>query len=466
MVPLLKKDIQFVPREEEGLVVLCRELPNGSKAEIRIHPIQAFIMVLFDGQNDKSKVAQVIAEVMSIEPQAAVDIVETLLNRFSLFFTDTPLSDTSLLSHNPEDFLFEGDDTLIVNRREDAPGAIVWVVTEDCNRKCKYCYKDAKFVADGFARDIAFPFERVTQVIDEAAMIGVNRLIFTGGEPLLRQDLPEVIGHTIDQNIIPIVITKMRVEGDMMARLVKAGLEELHVSLDSVVEAEVEKLVGVEGALDDMLVTINACCENGIKVVLRPVMTAINVDNLEQLISQTYAMGVREFVIDVYGKTCGRHEPSFMLSDEQEAQLKVTVKSLKERYTQAKFGFNFDLREATETKGCMEGLKGITVQPNGLCVKCEHIPPGPHNTFGDLNESGLLDIWISEKMKEIVIPSRKFFKGTSCYKCDLFRNCNYVRGRCTVTAKGKFGTIHAPDLYCPIGEFHKSNEIDVHVINA
>lgn len=86
MVPLLKKDIQFVPREEEGLVVLCRELPNGSKAEIRIHPIQAFIMVLFDGQNDKSKVAQVIAEVMSIEPQAAVDIVETLLNRFSLFF--------------------------------------------------------------------------------------------------------------------------------------------------------------------------------------------------------------------------------------------------------------------------------------------------------------------------------------------------------------------------------------------
>lgn len=95
--------------------------------------------------------------------------------------------------------MFEGDDTLIVNRREDAPGAIVWVVTEDCNRKCKYCYKDAKFVADGFARDIAFPFERVTQVIDEAAMIGVNRLIFTGGEPLLRQDLPEVIGHTIDQ---------------------------------------------------------------------------------------------------------------------------------------------------------------------------------------------------------------------------------------------------------------------------
>ncbi|CAM4118227.1 radical SAM/SPASM domain-containing protein [Pseudoalteromonas byunsanensis] len=466
MVPLLKQDIQLIPNQDEGVVSLARQLPDGSSATFRVHPIQAFIMALFNGQNDEHKVAEILSDVMNIEKLAATEVVAKLLNRFSLFFTKVTRSETPLLDIELEALLFEGDESLILSGREDAPSAMIWVVTEDCNRKCKYCYKDAKYVADGYATDIAFPYERVIKTIDEAALIGVNRLIFTGGEPLMRHDLPEIIGHTIEQDIVPIVITKMRVEGQLMTRLLKAGLEELHVSLDSIDANEVLELVGVEGALEDMLVTIKECCEKGIKVILRPVMTAINVDNLGALIEHTYAMGVREFVIDVYGKTCGRHEPRFLLSNEREAQLKEEVRALQAAYPKAQMSFNFDMRDATEVKGCMEGLKGITVQPNGVCVKCEHIPAGPHNTFGDLNESGLLEIWISEKTKEIVVPSRKFFKGTSCYKCDLFRDCNYVRGRCTISAKGKFGTIHAPDVYCPLGEFHASRDIDVKIVTA
>ncbi|WMN60564.1 radical SAM protein [Pseudoalteromonas xiamenensis] len=466
MVQALKKDILLSSQEEEGIVYLERQLPDSSKVQIKIHPLQAFIMTLFDGTRETDEAIHVLSEVMELGLEEAKDIVNKVLDRYSLFFSELEKTSIAYTSHNPGDFIFKGDDSIILSSREDAPSAMIWVVTEDCNRKCKYCYKDAKYIENGFATDIKFPYSRVVKVIDEAALIGVNRLIFTGGEPLLRPDLPEIITHTIEQNIVPVVITKYRIEGELMERLSASGLEDIHISLDSIDPEDVLELVGVENALEDMLVSIRECVKHGIKVILRPVMTAINVEKLEKTIDTTYQMGVRHFIIDVYGQTCGRHEPKFLLTKEHEIKLMSDVEILRKRYPRAIFSFNFEQKTDKGTKGCMEGLRGITVQPDGTAVKCEHIAPGPHNTFGNLNESGLLDIWISEKTKEIVIPSRKFFKGTACYKCDLFRDCNYVRGRCTVSAKSKFGTIHAPDVYCPIGEFKRSNHIDVKIVSA
>ena len=71
---------------------------------------------------------------------------------------------------------------------EDKKPVVVWNVTRRCNLKCIHCY--------AHARDIPYENELSTQearnLIDDLANMGVPVLLFSGGEPLLRKDLPEL----------------------------------------------------------------------------------------------------------------------------------------------------------------------------------------------------------------------------------------------------------------------------------
>lgn len=106
-------------------------------------------------------------------------------------------------------------------------------VTDRCNLRCHYCMPEegVPFVE----RDRLMSFEQIVAVVQVACDLGVRALRITGGEPLLRRDLPELIGmlrrHTSLEDI-SLTTNGMLLERHAAA-LADSGLDRLNVSLDS-----------------------------------------------------------------------------------------------------------------------------------------------------------------------------------------------------------------------------------------
>lgn len=130
-------------------------------------------------------------------------------------------------------------------------------VTEDCNLRCLYC-RPAK---GGDSGDIRLGGVELFRAISAASRLGVRKIRFTGGEPLLRPDLTEIISQTRTlTGIEEITLTTNGILlGAQAAKLREAGLDRVNVSLDSLDPARYRRLTrggnisevqaGIEAAL-------------------------------------------------------------------------------------------------------------------------------------------------------------------------------------------------------------------------
>jgi cyclic pyranopterin phosphate synthase len=106
-------------------------------------------------------------------------------------------------------------------------------VTDKCNFRCRYCMP-----ADGLEwlrRDEILTFEEIAQLVHVVASMGVNEIRLTGGEPLVRRDLPRLVALlAATPGVDDLSVTTNGVLLDRLAEpLVEAGLRRLNVSLDS-----------------------------------------------------------------------------------------------------------------------------------------------------------------------------------------------------------------------------------------
>ena len=106
-------------------------------------------------------------------------------------------------------------------------------VTDRCNLRCSYCMPEAEYV--WLPRGDILHFEEISTLVDAFARAGVDRIRLTGGEPLLRRDLPELIGMIACKPAIrDLALTTNGVMlADQAQSLHAAGLHRLTVSLDT-----------------------------------------------------------------------------------------------------------------------------------------------------------------------------------------------------------------------------------------
>jgi 12,18-didecarboxysiroheme deacetylase len=142
---------------------------------------------------------------------------------------------------------------------------VVWNMTRRCNLRCVHCYAraleengtDAISTAQGEA------------IIDDLAAYGVPVLLFSGGEPLAREDLPHLAAYAIGKGVRAVISTNGTLLSREKARELKTvGLSYVGISLDGGRETH-DRFRGVSGAFDKALKGIEYCQEEGLKVGLR-----------------------------------------------------------------------------------------------------------------------------------------------------------------------------------------------------
>ncbi len=152
----------------------------------------------------------------------------------------------------------------------------VWNVTRTCNLRCIHCYTDSE--ARKYSGELTT--DEGKALIRDLAGFQVPALLFSGGEPLARPDLFDLVSYARSFGVRPTLSTNGTLITDETARKIKeAGFTYVGISLDGIGEIN-DRFRGVDGAFDRAVRGFKACVGVGQRVGLRLTLTRHNFKNL------------------------------------------------------------------------------------------------------------------------------------------------------------------------------------------
>ncbi len=161
----------------------------------------------------------------------------------------------------------------------DYKPVMTWNTTRTCNLRCVHCYSDSETKA--YNGELSH--EEALKMLDDMAEYGVPILLFSGGEPLMRKRVFELMAYSRKIGVRPTLSTN----GTLISRQVadnmkKAGLGYAGISMDGYGDTN-DKFRGKVGAFDDMVKGVDNCLAAGVKVSLRFTVTQHNIADLPKV---------------------------------------------------------------------------------------------------------------------------------------------------------------------------------------
>ncbi|RLD32152.1 MAG: 12,18-didecarboxysiroheme deacetylase [Bacteroidetes bacterium] len=159
---------------------------------------------------------------------------------------------------------------------KDKKPVVVWNVGRRCNLRCIHCYSQSQ--------DVDYPDELTTAegkaLIDDLADYGSPVLLFSGGEPLMREDILELIGHARSRGMRAVLSTNgTLITRELAKKLKDLDLSYVGISLDGLQKTH-DMFRGKKGAFNEAIQGLRNCQEAGIKVGLRFTMNKKNVEDI------------------------------------------------------------------------------------------------------------------------------------------------------------------------------------------
>jgi pyrroloquinoline quinone biosynthesis protein E len=278
------------------------------------------------------------------------------------------------------------------------PLALIAELTHRCPLHCVYCSNPLEMQARG----LELSTEVWSRILREAAEAGVLQVDFTGGEPLARPDLVELIRAARAAGLYVNLITSgLPLDERRLAELVNAGLDHLQLSFQGAQDDAASEIAGTR-ALEQKLQVVRWVRTHRIALTLNFVIHRQNLDRLEEMIALGEASGAGrlEFAhVQYYGwafdnrklllPTRDQVDRSIRLLQQAEARLrgKVRVEYVTPDYY------------AKYPKACMGGWgrKLMLITPGGDVLPCHAAQIIPGMRFANVKNQPLREIWNSSE---------------------------------------------------------------------
>jgi radical SAM protein with 4Fe4S-binding SPASM domain len=221
------------------------------------------------------------------------------------------LADLSNLRPRPE--VHSPADSLFPLATVDPKPMVTWRVTRSCNLNCLTCLSDS--------RPRQYTSELTTgegiALITDLAAFQIPRLLFAGGEPLLREDLPEFVAYAHQMGIQPAIFTNgTLLNWEMAARLKRAGLRSVSILLEGI-GREVDRNRGVPGAFNAVLEGYENCQDAGLEVEIRMPLNPWSHRELAGILDFVERMQIRNVVFSHLVYTGRGNNPQDDLTHEE-----------------------------------------------------------------------------------------------------------------------------------------------------
>ncbi len=349
---------------------------------------------------------------------------------------------------------------------KDKRPVVVWNVTRSCNLKCVHCY--------AHARDQQFENELSTKegkaLIDDLAAFGAPVMLFSGGEPLVRKDLPELAAYAVEKGMRAVISTNGTLITPELARTLKAiGLSYVGISLDGM-EAVNDRFRGVKGAYKAALDGIRNSQAAGIKVGLRFTINKFNVSEISSIFDLLEEMDIPRvcFYHLVYAGRGSKLVEEDCDHDETRAAVDLIIDRTKalhdkgldkevltvDNHADGPYVYLRLLKENPERAGeVLELLKMNEGNNSGRGIGCVswdgqvHADQfWRHYSFGNVRERPFSEIWtdLSNPLMMRLKEKKKYVTG----RCASCRWLDICAGNFRVRAEAVYGDVWAPDPAC------------------
>ena len=307
----------------------------------------------------------------------------------------------------------------------EVPSLAQWMATLRCGLSCEHCL--AVSHESGFTD---MPIEKVRGLIDEVAAMGVREFLVTGGEPLAREDLGEVIEYLGSRGVNWSLNTAAMPDAGLRQVMTRHRPGFVAVSLDGPKQVH-DGFRGKAGAYEEATEAIRFYKSLGIRVCAGTTVTTRNYDYLDETFHLVVAGGADQWGIHLLvpeGKAVDR--PDLFLS---KAQLKRLIKFVarKRRY------FHVEMADEIGYLGYLEPLvRDIPLSCGAGRAQCVVLPDGhvvPCTTLdrscsaGNIHERPLVQIW-AEGFHDL----RSWRPNGRCIACGYSPAC---RGGCWLQRK-------------------------------
>jgi len=327
------------------------------------------------------------------------------------------------------------------------PRLVFWELTTGCNLKCQHCRASAPEICS----PVDLSYRECCHVIDEIAQYAPLILVLSGGEPLLRPDLFDLVRHAQNRGLrVALATNGTLIDRPMARRIQVAGIERVAVSLDGADAATHDRFRGQPGAFQAAVDGLLYLRELGVPTQINTTVSRHNARQLPAILNLAHSLGVvafHLFLLVPVGCGLAISEEQAVRGEEAEnllhwfyersqdlpLEMKATCaphyyRIVRQRRADARRAGIETAPLATHgmhavTKGCLAGTGVCFVSHLGEVFPCGYLPL----SAGSLRRQGFRDIWESSHIFQVLRdPAR--LEGR-CGICEFQNVCSGCRAR-------------------------------------
>ncbi len=306
--------------------------------------------------------------------------------------------------------------------------------TPRCNLNCGFCYNVWK-------HDSAYPqgelsLDQIRRLFDKTLFgLPTETIHLTGGEPLLRDDLEEIVEYFTKKNMFVAISTNGTLLNDArLDTLLRAGAKRFELTLLGPQAAVHDHLCGQPGSFAQICQAVTSIRKRGIFVRIAMTATSQNIDYASETAAKAFELGAGEFIMYRFVPTNGNTQKFSHLLPTS-AQIKAAISKLDDCAETSQLPIKIGIPiPPCELDGppkhihmttCMGGVSKFIIDPTGNLRLCEQ----SSQTHGNLFEESFF-------FKPFSKPARSFIRQipAECASCDQVKKC---RGGCRMLTPTK-----------------------------
>jgi radical SAM protein with 4Fe4S-binding SPASM domain len=292
-------------------------------------------------------------------------------------------------------------------------------LTYRCNNACSHCYNDPQ----------RSPAELTSAewkgVLDKLWKIGIPHVVFTGGEPTLREDLPELVSHAQQLGLVTGINTNGRQLRDRntLNQLVEAGLDHVQITLESQDAAIHDAIVRHPGAWQQTVAGIRNAVESRLFVMTNTTLLKSNTTDLEKTLQflsdlRVPTIGLNGLIHSGRGSLTGEG-----IREEELPDLLALATFFTQTHQQRLIWYTptqycrFDpVTSGLGVKGCTAALYNLCIEPDGSVLPCQSY----YQTLGNIHRDDWKSIWEHPLARDI---RARHSLQEKCKTCNLLAEC-------------------------------------------
>jgi len=331
------------------------------------------------------------------------------------------------------------------------PWSLLLEVSHRCPLRCPYCSNPVDLVR----RSGELPTGDWLRLLEEAAELGVHHVHFSGGEPLVRDDLERMVARAAALGLYSNLITAgTLLSPARLAALCEAGLDHVQISVQDAMAAGADRIAGLQGAFAAKMDAARRVRAAGLPLTLNAVVHRGNIEHVADLIALAEdldAARVEIAHVQYYGWAL-RNLAALMPT---EAQVHAAARTVEQARLRLHGRLTIDAvvpdYYASRPKACLGGWgrHGMMVTPAGRVLPCHAAETIPGLDFPFVRDASLREIWHHA-------PAFRRFRGTAwmeepCRSCPR-REVDF--GGCRCQAMAVTGRAEATDPACSLSPEH------------